>query len=182
MGDPKKRHKSYTTPNVPYDTDMFINDLKLLGAYGLRNKKELWRVKTLLSIYRRRARELLAMTAAERDVLGRQMIDRVSKMGLIAPNGTLDDILTMSVEDFLERRFQTFIYRRGMAKSLWQARQLISHGHITIKGREVTSPSYHVKVDDEKLIEYNIFSPFGNKEHPLRKMLQVEELTDGRKQ
>ena len=66
MGDPKKQHKTYTTPRVPYDTEMFMEELKLLGAYGLRNKHELWRIRTELSTLRRRARNLLAQTTTER--------------------------------------------------------------------------------------------------------------------
>ena len=180
MGDPKKKHKSYTTPRVPYNTEMFVEDLKLLGAYGLRNKRELWRIRTLLSHHRRRARSLLAMIGGERELLEKQLIGKISKMGLIAPNGSLDDILTMSVEDFMERRLQTFIYRKGMAKSLWQARQLVAHGHIAINGREVTAPGYHVTIDDEKLLEFTDVSPYANKDHPLRKELAVEDMTGGK--
>lgn len=175
MGDPKKKQKRYSAPRVPYDTEMFMEDLKLLGAYGLRNKRELWRIRTLLSHYRRRARELLAMTSEERSILEPQLIGKLSKMGLITPNGNLDDILTMSLEDFMERRLQTYIYRKGMVKSLYQARQLISHGHISIKGRAVTSPSYHVTVDDEASIDYSEASPYHNTEHELRKALAVDE-------
>ena len=182
MGDPKKKHKLYKTPQAPYNTEMFVEDLKLLGAYGLRNKHELWRIRTMLSHYRRRARELLAMTSADRDALEKNLIGKMAEMGLITPNGSLDDILTMSVEDFMERRLQTFIFRKGMVKSLWQARQFITHGHIAIGGQEVSSPGYHVKVKDEQSIDYTDVSPYASKEHPLRKELSVEEMTGGPKQ
>ena len=59
MGDPKKKHKTYTTPRVPYDTDALVNELRLIGTYGLRNKRELWKAHTELSILRGRARDLL---------------------------------------------------------------------------------------------------------------------------
>jgi small subunit ribosomal protein S4 len=90
-------------------------------------------------------------------------------------NGRLEDVLTLSVEDLLERRLQTYIFRRGMASSLFQSRQLISHGHIAIKGRKVTSPSYQVKIDDEETLDYAFSSPYHNPEHPLRRALEVEE-------
>src|SRR4030067_2916959 len=134
MGDPKKKHKKYTTPRVPYDTEMFIEELKLQGAYGLRNKRELWRTRTRLSTLRRRARELLAMTSIERDKPEKEMISKLYKMGLVQSNGTLDDILTLSIEDLLERRLQTYIFRKGMVKSLWQARQFLAHGPLKKKG------------------------------------------------
>ena len=116
MGDPKKQHKTYTTPRVPYDTEMFMEELKLLGAYGLRNKHELWRIRTHLSDLRRRARNLLAQTATEREKQEKEMISKLHKMGLVQENGTLDDILTLSIEDLMERRLQTYIFRKGMAK------------------------------------------------------------------
>jgi small subunit ribosomal protein S4 len=181
MGDPKKQHKKYTTPRVPYDTEMFMEELKLLGAYGLRNKHELWRVRTELSTLRRRARNLLAQTASEREKQEKEMIGKLHKMGLIQSNGTLDDILTLSIEDLMERRLQTFIYRKGMVKSLWQARQFITHGHISISGKEVRVPGYHVLIDDEKAIEYTDVSPYSNKDHPLRREMAVNEIAGGNK-
>ncbi len=181
MGDPKKQHKKYTTPSVPYDTEMFMEELKLLGAYGLRNKRELWRLRTELSSLRRRARGLLAQTATEREKQEKELINKLHKMGLIQSNGTLDDILTLSIEDLMERRLQTFIYRKGMVKSLWQARQLITHGHISISGKEVKAPGYHVLIDDEKLIDYTDVSPYSNKDHPLRREMAVNEVAGGNK-
>lgn len=179
MGDPKKQHKTYTTPRVPYDTEMFMEELKLLGAYGLRNKHELWRVRTHLSDLRRRARNLLAQTATERDKQEKEMISKLHKMGLVQENGTLDDILTLSIEDLMERRLQTYIFRKGMVKSLWQARQFITHGHICINGNEIKVPGYHVLIDDEKTIEFTNVSPFNNKDHPLRKEMSVNEIAGG---
>jgi small subunit ribosomal protein S4 len=179
VGDPKKKHKRYTTPQVPYDTEMFTEELKLLGTYGLRNKRELWRARTELSTLRRRARELLAMTATEREAQQKEMIGKLNKMGLVQLNGTLDDILTLSIEDLMERRLQTYIFRKGMAKSLWQARQLITHGHVSIGGREVKAPGYHVKIQDEGIIDYTGVSPFANKDHPLRREMAVNEAVGG---
>jgi small subunit ribosomal protein S4 len=181
MGDPKKQHKTYTTPRVPYDTEMFMEELKLLGAYGLRNKHELWRIRTELSTLRRRARNLLAQTATEREKQEKEMIRKLHKMGLVQETGMLDDILTLSIEDLMERRLQTFIFRKGMAKSLWQARQFITHGHISIKGNEVKVPGYHVLIDDEKVIEYTTVSPFNNKDHQFRREMAGNELVGGNK-
>jgi small subunit ribosomal protein S4 len=181
MGDPKKQHKTYTTPRVPYDTEMFMEELKLLGAYGLRNKHELWRIRTELSTLRRRARNLLAQTVTEREKQEKEMIGKLYKRGLIQENGTLDDILTLSIEDLMERRLQTVIFRKGMAKSLWQARQFITHGHISIDGNEMKAPGYHVLINDEKTIEYTNVSPYNNKDHPLRREMAVNEIAGGNK-
>ncbi len=175
MGDPKKKHKRFDTPRRPYDTDALMEDLRIIGAYGLRNKRELWKAHTELSTLRGRARDLLSLGAAERDAREAVMVNKLYHRGLVMENSRLEDVLTLSVEDLLERRLQTYIFRRGMAGSLFQARQLIAHGHIEIEGRKVTSPSYQVKIDDEETIDYALSSPFRNPDHPLRRELKVEE-------
>ncbi|MFC1803059.1 30S ribosomal protein S4 [Thermoproteota archaeon] len=175
MGDPKKKHKKYNTPKRPYNTESLMEELRTIGAYGLRNKRELWKAHTEQSILRGRARDLLSREPEERAERERIMIDKLALKGLVMENGRLEDILTLSVEDLLERRLQTYIFRRGMAGSLFQARQLISHGHIAINGRKVTSPSYQIKITDEETLDYAESSPYHNPAHPLRRELEVEE-------
>jgi small subunit ribosomal protein S4 len=48
----------------------------------------------------------------------------------------------------LETRLDNTVYRSGFAKSRSQARQLVTHGHITVNGRETKTPSYTVKAGD----------------------------------
>ena len=48
----------------------------------------------------------------------------------------------------LESRLDNALYRLNFAASRQQARQLISHGHVTVNGKKVTIPSYNVKIDD----------------------------------
>ena len=48
----------------------------------------------------------------------------------------------------LERRLDNVVYRLGMATSRSQARQLVSHGHITLNGRKLTVPSAMVRPAD----------------------------------
>ena len=47
----------------------------------------------------------------------------------------------------LESRLDNVVYRLGLANSRQMARQMVSHGHITINGRKVTIPSYRVSKD-----------------------------------
>ena len=49
----------------------------------------------------------------------------------------------------LERRLDNVVYRMGLAGSRAQARQLVLHGHIRVKGQKVNIPSYLVQVGDE---------------------------------
>jgi small subunit ribosomal protein S4 len=48
----------------------------------------------------------------------------------------------------LERRLDNIIYRLGLAKTRFQARQTVSHGHVTVNGKRVNIPSYQVKALD----------------------------------
>jgi small subunit ribosomal protein S4 len=175
MGDPKKKHKTYDTPKRPYNTESLMEELRIIGSYGLRNKRELWKVHTELSILRGRARDLLSLGAEERSIRERALIEKLALRGLVIENGRLEDVLTLGVEDIMERRLQTYIYRIGMAGSLFQARQLITHGHIAIDEQKVTSPSYQVKITDEQLLDWAKGSPYNNPSHPLRLELEVEE-------
>lgn len=48
----------------------------------------------------------------------------------------------------LELRLQTAVWRLGYARTIFQARQMVSHGHITVNGRAVNIPSFQLKVGD----------------------------------
>ena len=92
------------------------------------------------------------------------VIKKLTKMGILPENATLDDILNLTVEDFLERRLQTLVYRQGLANTIKQARQMIVHGHIAIDGKRVTAPGYIVEKDEESKIGFYRNSPFAKRE------------------
>tara|TARA_R110000782_G_scaffold103991_23_gene191676 strand:- start:9447 stop:10046 length:600 start_codon:yes stop_codon:yes gene_type:complete len=48
----------------------------------------------------------------------------------------------------LERRLDNVVRRTGVARTIWAARQMVSHGHILVNGRKVDIPSYRLKVGD----------------------------------
>jgi len=174
MGDPRKQRKKFETPRFPWRTDTLQAELQLLGQYGLRNKHELWRHRTMLSKYRGTARSLLGMTTQQREVLEKQLLARLNRLGILPETAVLDNVLDMSLEDILERRLQTLVFRKGLAKSVHQARQLITHGHVAISSRRVLSPSYLVLRDEEANIAFAPTSPAANPEHPLRQAPKAE--------
>ncbi len=81
---------------------------------------------------------------------------------------TLNDVLNLNVENILNRRLQTLVYHKGLAHSPRQARQFIIHGHISVKGRRVTVPSYIVNEQEETTISYYSNSPLSDELHPER--------------
>ncbi|MEM2013949.1 MAG: 30S ribosomal protein S4 [Desulfurococcaceae archaeon] len=159
MGDPKKSRRTWVGPRHPWRKDTLLEESRLLGLYGLRNKRELWKAMTIVRYFRHRARALLAAPPDVREVEEKALIGRLNKLGLLKEGAKLDDVLNLRVEDLLERRLQTIVYRKGLARSIYEARQLIVHGHIAISGRRIRSPGYLVSVDEEPLIEFYYKSP-----------------------
>jgi small subunit ribosomal protein S4 len=173
MGDPRKQRKKFETPRFPWRTGVLETELKLLGQYGLRNKREIWRHKTLLSKYRGIARSLLGMSVEERREPEKQLLGRLDRLGILPETAVLDDVLVLSLEDILERRLQTLVFQKGLAKSVHQARQLITHGHVAIAGTRVSSPSYLVLKEEEAKITYALTSPLSTPNQPLQKSVAV---------
>ncbi len=153
MGDPKRPRKAFARPKSPWRSDQLAQELYLLGTYGLRNKRELWKAQTQLSAVRKQARHLLAAPEETRVRDERILLESLKRRGLLGEGVTLDDVLGLSVEDILARRLQTLIFKKGLAVSLQHARQLIGHNHVRIGGRVVDIPGYQVTRDEEAKVE-----------------------------
>ncbi len=152
MGAPKRNRKKYERPSTMWDKQRIESEHKLAGAYGLRNLRELWKATSEIRRIRRNAREVLSGSAGSE--VGRQIISRLARYNVVEEGAIPDDLLVIKPESLLERRLQTIVYRKGMAKSLKQARQLITHGFIAINGRHVSSPGYLVNRNEEQQISY----------------------------
>ncbi|HDD67213.1 MAG TPA: 30S ribosomal protein S4, partial [Candidatus Thorarchaeota archaeon] len=74
----------------------------------------------------------------------------------------------LTLEDVLERRLQTIVFRKGLACSMYHARQLVTHGHIALDGARVTTPSRIITVEEEPRIGYSPKSPLNDPSHPAR--------------
>ena len=173
MGDPKKQRKKFDTPRYRWRKDILQEELKLLGQYGLRNKHELWHLKTTLSKTRGIARTLISKTSEERTKMENEQLVKLKKLGILQDTAVLDNVLDLTIEDILERRLQTIVFRKGLARTVYQSRQLITHGHITIDGRRVTIPGYIVPKADEPNVVYSPESVIANQTHALRAGLSV---------
>jgi len=177
LGDPKRQRKKYETPKKPWDMQRLQLELRYLGEYGLRNKRELWRHKTQLSRIRAIARGLLAKPQEVRVKAEMVLLDKLKRMGLLSESATLDHVLDLTLEDILNRRLQTLVYKLGLAKTIHQARQFIVHGHIAVNNRIVRVPSYLVKAGEEDKIHYAPDSPFNNSKHPIRASIEAMHVT-----
>jgi small subunit ribosomal protein S4 len=173
MGDPKRQRKKYETPRFPWRKDTLQEELKLLGQYGLRNKHELWRHETTLSKFMGIARSLIGKTPEEREKMENELLTRLKKIGILQETAALDNVLDLSIEDILERRLQTIVFRKSLTKTAYQSRQLITHGHILIGNRKVTVPSYIVSREEEAQLTYSPQSTLFNPNHPTRQAMTV---------
>ena len=160
MGDPKKSRRLWMGPRHPWRKDRLMDESRLLGVYGLRSKRELWKASTIVRYYRHRARTLLAAPEEIREKEEKVLVEKLVKLGLLNEGAKLDDILNLRAEDLLERRLQTIVYKKGLARTIHEARQLIIHGHISIGGRRIRSPGYIVSRDEEQAIQYYYKSPY----------------------
>ena len=152
MGDPKTSRKVWQKPKRPLNYDLMMDELKTLGTFGLKTKRELWKTQTELSRVRLQARSLLALRQDERERKEPILMQSLSKIGLVNEDSTLDDVLNLQVNDLLSRRLQTMAQRKLYFKTPYQARQAIVHGHIMIGDSVVTIPSYIVKTEEEAKI------------------------------
>jgi small subunit ribosomal protein S4 len=161
--------KRYETPNHPFQGERIAEEHGLLETYGLKNKEELWRVQSQLRSFRREARDLLGSVQATADVEeDAEFLARLKRIGVLGDGDELDDVLGLEINDLLERRLQTIVYRTGLANTTDQARQFILHGHVKVDGARVTRPSYTVYVDEEDSIEFDETSPLADELHPER--------------
>jgi len=167
MGDPKRPRKKFVTPRYRWRKDLLETDLKIMGEFGLRNKRELWIHRTALSNYREKARSLLSKSEEDRIRPEKELLGGLSDIGIVPEQASLDNVLDLTLENILDRRLQTQVFKLGLAHSLGQSRQLINHGHINVGDKTVNSPSYLVSKEDEKMVAYNPISPLQKTDHPI---------------
>jgi len=181
MGDPKTPRKVWKKPKRPFNYDLKMEELKTLGTFGLKTKRELWKAHTELSLIRHQARSLLALRKEIREKKEPILMKALSRKGLVEENSTLDDVLNLQVSDLLSRRLQTVVQKKLHFRTPYQARQAVVHGHIMINDRVVTVPSYTIKVEEEQKIQLVPKSHFNEllsrPEEPEPEKPEVEEIS-----
>ena len=151
MGDPRKLRNKYVSPRKIFDKNDIKRNKALLRKYGLKKTEEVWRAETILGRFRERARKLINTKNEEEE---KALFNKLLKYGLITRDSTVDDILDLELEAILDRQLATVVVKLGLANTVKQARQFITHGHIVVDGQKITSPRYLVPVDKENKISF----------------------------
>jgi len=139
-------------------------ELKIVGEYGLKNKREVWRVHYTLTKVRKAARELLKLEEKNPKRLfeGAALLRRLHYIGVLDESkNKLDFVLGLKHQDFLERRLQTQVLKLHLATSIHHARVLVRQGHIRVGKQVVNVPSFIVRVSSQSHIDFALTSPYG---------------------
>merc|ERR1712014_315262 len=156
--------KTFRKPKRPFEKERLDGEMKIIGEYGLKNKREVWRTQYALSKIRTAARTLLTLDekSETRMFQGEALLRRMTRMGLLLEGERkLDYVLGLTVQKIMERRLQTKVFKLGLAKSIHHARTLIRQRHIRVGKQICNIPSFLVRVDSEKHIDFALTSPFG---------------------
>ncbi len=172
MGDPKKFRKKYTTPRHPWQRLRLEAEKVLVAEYALKNKKELWKMSSMLDNFTSQAKLLTPKLQSNKKdqalIEKKQLLDRLARLGLLSTDANLTDVLNLTTRDILERRLQTIVLKKDLARTMNQARQFITHGHITVNGTKITAPSYLVKASEDSEIAFSNGSSLVDEQHPER--------------
>ena len=148
MGDPKRLNRLYDVPRMKWNKQRILADRKIMDEYGLRTKKELWKAETTVRELRKRARLLLAGRSDNYEVRKSELLGKLIALGIFTKDHKIEDVLKLTLTDFLDRRLQTIVLRKGLALTPLQSRQLIVHGHIAVNGRKRNIPGSIVRADE----------------------------------
>ena len=168
MGDPKLPKKKYKTPSHPWQRVRIDEEKDLMKEYGVKNKKEIWKMNSVLKNFHEQAKSLIVSRTSQADRERIQMMERLASYGLVEKTSNLDTVLGLTIKNVMDLRLQTLIMKQGLAHSIGQARQYITHRHVMIGEKVITSPSYLVKSEERPLIRFAASSALADTAHPMR--------------
>jgi small subunit ribosomal protein S4 len=152
MGDPRKQRRKDERPPHLWKAARMLEESELCKKYGLKSMTELWKAKTKVKRIREQARKLLGKSDEKAQAETKELLAKLSRLGIIDAK-TIEEVLALKVENLLDRRLQTMVFRKNLAATLKQARQLVIHDHVIIGNNVVSIPSYMVPRDEEDKIK-----------------------------
>jgi small subunit ribosomal protein S4 len=176
MGDPRRLKKKYKNPIHPWQEARIEEEKSLIKNYGLKNKREIRKMEAVLRKFTEQAKKLIVTRNVQAEKERAVMLKRIYEMGFTQnPNPQLDDALALTLDKIMDRRLQTIVYRKGYANTIKKARQMITHGHILVGEKKISSPGYLVSRAEEELVIIDPKSKFASPEHPERNVQKKEK-------
>jgi len=126
--------------------------------FGLKNKTEIWKTEAKVKEMRERAKNLISAPKEEQQ----KFFDRLNSIGLNVKS--IGDVLALDKKDYLQRRLQTVLVRKTLARTIRESRQLIVHKKVSVDGKVVNIPSYIVSTELEDKITVKAKKPAVKKE------------------
>ncbi len=136
----KRKHKNYSHPRRPFDKARIEEEAKIKKEFGLKNKREIWKADTKIKIIREKAKKLISSDKEKQQAL----FEQLKKIGFNV--NSIGDVLGLNKKDYLKRRLQTIVFKKGLASTIKAARQLIVHKKVLVDNKVVNVPSYIVPV------------------------------------
>tara|TARA_Y100000310_G_C20686881_1_gene819587 strand:- start:2800 stop:3366 length:567 start_codon:yes stop_codon:yes gene_type:complete len=160
-----KKRRKYSRPKKLYDKTRIEEENSLIKIYGLKNKEEIWKADAAIGRLRNRAKNLITASQEEQE----KLFNRLKNMGFKVEK--ISDILGLDKEDWLKRRLQSVLVKKGFAKPR-EARQLIVHKHVAINSNIINVPGYIVKVDEEEKIK--VFKKILKTKEEIKKLDEIK--------
>ncbi len=176
MGTVRRLRSKFEGPSHPWEAERIEEEKKLTKEFGLKNKKEIWKTTSKLRGLKKQAKNLIADRSEQARKEEKLLLEKLANWGVLKEGATLDDVLEINTRQLLARRLQSVTLTKGLARSSKQARQMISHGHITINKKKTNIPSYLVKISEESKMEYSPNSKFKDPEHPELNVKKKEDI------
>lgn len=145
-----RKKNLFVRPKRAYESGRIKEENELLKKYGLKSKREIWKMQAKVDYFRKRAMALAKSPVEEQKVLFTKLNALGMKVDSIA------EVLALKIDDILNRRLPTVVFKRNLALSPQHARQLVVHKKIAISGKINNTPSYIVPVYEEDKITLRV--------------------------
>ena len=120
----KRKHKKYSRPKRPFDKARIEEEAKIKSI-------------------RERAKKLITSEPEEQH----KFFDKLNKIGLNVQ--TIADVLSLDKRDYLNRRFQTVVFKKRLVTTIKTARQVIINKKVFVDDKIINIPSYIVPIKQE---------------------------------
>ena len=107
----RRQKKIWAQPLRLYDKERIDEENAFMEKYGLKNKREIWKIEFSIKRLRNQAKGLITAKQEDQDAF----IGRLAKKGLIKSNAKIDDVLSLNIKIRVlhgyQSTFQPFFFR-----------------------------------------------------------------------